>query len=97
MRLNNEQMESLRAYFATQPVLGAYLFGSYARGEADDKSDVDILVDLDRCVSFGLGFFGMVGDLQDLLGRPVDVVTRESLSPHVKAYVDRDLFRIYAR
>lgn len=90
-------MESLRAYFVTQPVLSAYLFGSYARGEADDKSDVDILVDLDRSVSFGLGFFGMVGDLQELLGRPVDVVTRESLSPHVAPYVTKDLLRIYAR
>ena len=95
--MSKAQIESLRAYFATQPVLSAYLFGSFARGEADEKSDVDILVDVDRSVSFGLGYFGMIGDLQELLGRPVDVVTREALSPHVKPYVDRDMLRIYAR
>jgi uncharacterized protein len=78
-------------------VVNAYLFGSFARGEADEKSDVDILVDLDRSVPFGLGYFGMIGDLQELLGRPVDVVTREALSPHVEPYVKRDLLPIYAR
>jgi hypothetical protein len=97
MRLTPEQIEGLRAYFATKPVVHAYLVGSFARGEADEQSDVDILVDLDRSVPFGLGFFGMIGDLQELLGRQVDVVTREALSPHVEKYVKRDLLPIYAR
>jgi len=97
MQLTQQELEELRAYFASTPVVNAYVFGSFARGEADAKSDVDILVDLDRSVPFGLGFFGMVGDLQELLGRHVDVVTREALSPHVKPYVDRDLLPIYAR
>jgi predicted nucleotidyltransferase len=97
MRLDEPTLEKLRAFFATQPVLKAYLFGSFARGEADEKSDVDIMVDLDRSVSFGLGFFGMVGDLQDMLGRNVDVVTREALSPYVEPYVRKDLELIYAR
>ena len=97
MRLTPEEIEGLKAYFATKPVVKAYLFGSFARGDADEKSDVDILVDLDRTVPLGLGFFGMIGELQELLGRQVDVVTREALSPHVEKYVERDLLPIYAR
>ncbi|MEZ4789334.1 MAG: nucleotidyltransferase domain-containing protein [Flavobacteriales bacterium] len=97
MHLTPQEIEGLRSYFATKPVVNAYLFGSFARGEADEKSDVDILVDLDRSVPFGLGFFGMIGDLQEMLGRQVDIVTREALSPHVEPYVKRDLLSIYAR
>ena len=97
MRLDEPTLEKLRAFFATRPVLKAYVFGSFARGEADEKSDVDIMVDLDRSVSFGLGFFGMIGDLEELLGRKVDVVTREALSPRVEPYVRKDLRLIYAR
>jgi len=97
MRQTPQRIEGIQAYFVTKPVVNACLFGSFARGEGDAKSDVDILVDLDRSVPFGLGFFGMIGDLQELLGRQVDVVTREALSPHVESYVKRDLLSIYAR
>ena len=49
------------------------LFGSYARGEADDKSDVDFLIDRGKIV--GIEYFGFVYDLEDELGCHVDVVT----------------------
>jgi len=35
MELDNKQIETIKDYFKTKPVLAAYLFGSYARGEAD--------------------------------------------------------------
>ena len=41
-------------YFKTQPVLKAWLFGSYARGEEDENSDVDILVIFDDCAKVSL-------------------------------------------
>ena len=47
MNLEHAKLESLKNYFNTQPVLKAYLFGSYVRGQADSDSDIDILVDLD--------------------------------------------------
>ena len=47
MTLDNSKIESIKDYFKTRSVLKAYLFGSYVRGLADDKSDIDILVDLD--------------------------------------------------
>ena len=46
--------QTLAEYFATQPVLKAWLFGSYARGEQREDSDVDILVALDKSQPIGL-------------------------------------------
>ena len=46
--MNNQLINVIRAYFATQPVLKAWLFGSYARGEQTPDSDVDILVVFDE-------------------------------------------------
>ncbi|MBQ7221140.1 MAG: nucleotidyltransferase domain-containing protein [Synergistaceae bacterium] len=50
------------------------LFGSYARGEADDASDVDILIDRGRLCGL-IDYFSFVNDLEDALGCHVDVVT----------------------
>lgn len=64
--------KTIADYFKTQPVLKAWLFGSFARGEETPKSDVDILVLVDYTKLDGFGFFGMWGDLERLLGRAVD-------------------------
>ncbi len=59
------------------------VFGSVARGEADDQSDVDFLVDLEEGRSlFDLG--GLLMDLQSLLGRKVDVVTEKGLHWYIR-------------
>jgi predicted nucleotidyltransferase len=62
------------------------VFGSVARGESDSQSDVDFLVDLDpgRTIS-DLG--GLLMDLQDALGAPVDVVTERGLRPRVRGRI----------
>ncbi len=68
---------------------GAYnirIFGSVARGEADSKSDIDLLVDLEPGRSlFDLG--GLLMDLQDLLGQKVDVVTERGLRERIRERV----------
>lgn len=62
------------------------IFGSVARGDADINSDIDFLVDLEPGRSlFDLG--GLLMDLQELLGRPVDVVTEEGLRERIRARV----------
>lgn len=84
-------------YFKTQPVLKAYLFGSFSRGEETESSDIDILIVLDESQHIGLKFFGMYEDLKDLLGREVDLVTERSLAPFARESVNRDKILIYER
>jgi predicted nucleotidyltransferase len=62
------------------------VFGSVARGESDETSDVDFLVDLEPGRSlFDLG--GFLIALERLLGRPVDVVTEKGLRPRIREQV----------
>jgi predicted nucleotidyltransferase len=89
--------QQLAEYFKTQPVLKAWLFGSYARGEETEDSDVDILVVLDHSSPVGLKFFGTYEDLRVLLGRPVDLVVDRSLASFARKSVDRDKKLIYER
>ena len=84
-------------YFKTQPVLKAWLFGSYSRGEETDVSDIDILIVLDDGQHVGLKFFGMYEDLKELLGRNIDLVTDRSLASFARESVDRDKILIYER
>ena len=90
-------LELITAYFTTQPVLKAWLFGSYARGEQRADSDVDILVALDKSQPIGLKFFGMWNDLEELLGRNVDLVSEGTLLPFAQETAERDKILIYER
>ena len=65
------------------------VFGSVARGEADEKSDVDFLVDLESGRSL-LDLGGLLMDLKDVLGRDVDVVTERGLNPRIRDQVLRE-------
>ncbi len=62
------------------------IFGSMARGDANDDSDVDLLVSLPSGQS-GLALGGLLMDVQDLLQRRVDVVTGQGLRPELKERV----------
>jgi predicted nucleotidyltransferase len=62
------------------------VFGSVARGEADAASDLDVLVDLEPGRSL-LDLGGLLMDLQQLLGREVDVVTVRGLRPRIRERV----------
>ncbi len=65
------------------------IFGSVARNEAKPDSDVDFLVDMEPGRSlFDLG--GLLMDLQDLLGRKVDVVTEKGLHRYIRQQVLRE-------
>ena len=65
------------------------LFGSAARGRTSKSSDVDLLVEMEPGRSL-LDIVAIKQDLEDLLGRKVDVVTENALSPYIRAEVLRE-------
>lgn len=97
MTLDESKIASIKAYLKTRPVLKAYLFGSYARGEADLQSDIDILVGLDYTKKIGLEFIQMQIDLEKILDKKVDLVSSNGLSKYVKPLVDLEKELIYAK
>lgn len=97
MKLDDDKIKTINDYFRTRPILKAYLFGSYVRGEADKDSDIDILVDLDYSQKIGLQFFQMKIDLEKLLSIKVDLVSSDGLSTYIKPLVEREKLLIYAR
>ncbi len=93
----NVMQQTIADYFKTQPVVKAWLFGSFARGEETPQSDVDILVLLDHSKPVGLKFFGMWNDLERLLDRKVDLVEEGELLPFAMESANRDKRLIYER
>jgi predicted nucleotidyltransferase len=65
------------------------LFGSVSRGEATEKSDVDILVKLEPGRTL-LDIVAIKQDLEDLLGCNVDVVTEDAVSPYIREQILKD-------
>jgi predicted nucleotidyltransferase len=92
-----QMIPRLVRYFETQPVKKVWLFGSYARGEECDESDVDLLVQLDYSQRIGLRYFGMYEDLKSLLGRSVDLVSEPFLKSFASQTVNRDKVLVYER
>ena len=90
--------QQIAEYFKTQPVLKAWLFGSFARGEQTEDSDVDILVEFDRSTPIGLfAYVRMLRELEEKLGRKVDLVEEGTLRPAAQLTANRDLKVIYER
>ena len=88
----------IQDYFTTQPVVKAWIFGSFARGEANDQSDIDILVTIDKNAHMGLmGFTAMSVDLEGMLNRTVDIVVDDCVKSFARESVDADKMLIYER
>jgi len=62
------------------------VFGSVARGQADERSDVDFLVEMEPGRSL-LDLGGLQAELEALLGCPVDVVTEKALKPRIRGRI----------
>ena len=93
----DKQIELIKDYLRTQPVLKAYLFGSFVRNEAKENSDIDILVELDYSFPIGLEFIQMQFDLEKLLNKKVDLVSDRAISKYIKPIIDAEKKLIYAR
>ncbi|MFA5110597.1 MAG: nucleotidyltransferase family protein [Desulfobaccales bacterium] len=81
--LIREKRQEILALAAKHGAYNVRIFGSVARGEADEKSDVDILVDAGPVTSSWFPA-GLIIDLEELLGCEVDVVTERGLRPRIK-------------
>lgn len=97
MNISQENINILQNYFENKPVFKAFIFGSFARGDADLKSDYDILVELDYSQKIGIEFIQMQLDLADILKKNVDLVTDKALSRHIRPFVEKDKLLIYER
>ncbi|MCX6669736.1 MAG: nucleotidyltransferase family protein [Methanothrix sp.] len=88
----SEILQTLAAHRDTLTRMGVKtlaIFGSVARDEASPDSDVDILVEFQGPATFN-GYMDLKFFLEDLLGRPVDLVTRKSIRPRLKTQIERE-------
>ena len=97
MSLSKSQLDTIKKFFSQQPVLKAYLFGSYSKDLESADSDIDLLVELDYSQPIGLEFIQMQIDLQELLSKKVDLVSARGLSKYIKPILDNEKKLIYAR
>lgn len=91
-------IDTIREYFKTQPVLKAWLFGSFARGEETENSDVDILVEYDKTARISLLTIShMMGELEQSTGRRIDLIEDGCLLPFAIPSANRDKRLFYER
>ena len=84
LKLLNEHSEQVCKRFGAKRLS---LFGSAARDELREDSDIDVLVEFD-------GYFDLKTYLEQLLGRPVDLVTEKGLKPRARRHVEKDLIHV---
>jgi len=83
IELVEEIKQKITPVLAEHGVIHAAIFGSFVRGEESEESDLDILVEFGEGKSL-LDLVGLKLDLERLLGRKVDVVTRNALHPRIR-------------
>ena len=96
--MSTEMQQVIADYFKTQPILRAWLFGSFARGEETPVSDVDLLVQFDENARVSLlKHCAMINDLEALLDRSVDLVPDGRVYPRIAESINQDKILIYER
>jgi len=93
-----EQIKKTLAYQLPElkkryPIERLALFGSLTRDDFNEKdSDIDILVEFNGDIAWE--FFDLEEELKQLLGRPVDLVSKRALKPHYLEYIKKDLVNV---
>ena len=91
-------LDTIRQYFATQPIRKAWLFGSCSRGEDTPDSDIDILVEYNDSNSISLMTISRImTSLSKKLKRKIDLVETGCLLPFAEMSVEKDKKLIYER
>ena len=93
----DDVLKLLRTHKATLAqrfgVTGLALFGSFARDQAADDSDVDILVQFDGPATSD-AYFGVQFYIEDLMGHPVDLVTDKALRAVLRPFIEREMVNV---
>ncbi len=78
--------------FSTYPLQELAIFGSFARGEAGEDSDIDILVEFSEPVGYEI--VDLVEELEALLHHKVDLVSKKAIRPNLMPFVEKDLIYV---
>ena len=89
------RLRGLESRLRQMGIVSLFLFGSTARDEAGPDSDVDLFGDLDPERDFGFAYFGLSGEIGDLIGHKVDFMSRESLHPMLKERIIASGVRVF--
>ena len=84
-------------FFADKPVQKVWLFGSYARGDADDESDIDVLVDIEKGAKVGMRYYLWHEELSEIFNKKVDIVSHGWENKFMKPFIDKDKTLIYEK
>ena len=97
MNLTTFRLNQITEYLRNQPVLKAYIFGSYARKMEENHSDIDILIEIDYSQMIGLHFIQIRLDLEQILHKKVDLVCIDALSTYIRPFVEQEKELIYEK
>lgn len=95
--MNTLPIDAIRSYLSTAPIDKVWLFGSFARGEQTEQSDIDLLVQFTKGIRLGLRYFRILNDLEALSKRKIDLVEISTLDARVAPFVNKDCILIYER
>ena len=84
-------------FFSDKPVDKVWLFGSYARGESDDESDIDILISFQKDSKIGWEYYGWSEDISEAMNKKVDVVSEGGMSKYIRPFIEADKVLLYEK
>ena len=98
MILTKKQIQKIVSeYFAEKPVKKVWLFGSYARGDADEESDVDVLIDFEDNCKVGLRYLIWHEEIEQLVNKKVQVISNGGVSKYIRPFIDADKVLMYEK
>jgi hypothetical protein len=89
LRILSQKKPDLQARY---PISELGVFGSYARGDYNEKSDIDILVDFNDRI--GIGFIQLAHELEDMFHHKIDLVSRKAIKPRYLPFVEKSLIHV---
>ena len=95
--MNSNIIDKIKDYLINKPIENAWLFGSFSRGEENDESDIDLIVEFSKGVRIGLEYFRIIGELEEICERRVDLAESDMLDKRVEANINKDKILIYER